>query len=71
MAKLWEVVPAAKVFNRYGPTEATIAVTTYEVTRDDVASGVIPLGAPTRAELSLLSEDGSSSRAATKRASCT
>ena len=46
VAKLWEVVPAARVFNRYGPTEATIAVTTYEVTRDDVATGRVPLGGP-------------------------
>jgi amino acid adenylation domain-containing protein len=44
--KLWGVAPAIKVFNRYGPTETTIAVTTYPVSRDDVASGQVPIGAP-------------------------
>ena len=57
VAKLWEVVPAARVFNRYGPTEATIAVTTYEVTRDDVATGRIPPAGPTRASSFFSSPD--------------
>jgi len=46
VAKLWELVPALRVFNRYGPTETTIEVTTYEVRREDVAHGVIPIGLP-------------------------
>ena len=46
VARLWEVLPDLRVFNRYGPTEATIAVTTYEVSRADVASGRIPIGPP-------------------------
>ena len=39
VAKLWSVLPEVRVFNRYGPTETTIAVTTYEVTPEDVAAG--------------------------------
>jgi D-alanine--poly(phosphoribitol) ligase subunit 1 len=46
VARLWEMLPGLRVFNRYGPTETTIAVTTYEVTPADVASGKIPIGAP-------------------------
>jgi acyl-coenzyme A synthetase/AMP-(fatty) acid ligase len=46
VAKLWELLPSLRVFNRYGPTETTIAVTTYEVTRADVASGKVPIGSP-------------------------
>jgi len=48
VAALWEVLPHLRVFNRYGPTETTIEVTTYEVTREDVAGGRIPLGVPHR-----------------------
>jgi amino acid adenylation domain-containing protein len=44
--KLWEVLPSARVFNRYGPTETAIAVTTYEVSRADVAGRRVPIGAP-------------------------
>ena len=46
VAHLWEVLPGLRVFNRYGPTEATIAVTTYEVRPEDVASGWVPIGVP-------------------------
>jgi D-alanine--poly(phosphoribitol) ligase subunit 1 len=46
VARLWELAPQVRVFNRYGPTEATIAVTNYEVSAGDVASGEIPIGAP-------------------------
>jgi len=46
VAEFWRVLPDLKVVNRYGPTETTIAVTNYEVTRADVASGKIPIGAP-------------------------
>ncbi|WP_067463619.1 non-ribosomal peptide synthetase [Actinomadura macra] len=34
------------VFNHYGPTETTIGVATTQITTDDVAAGVIPIGAP-------------------------
>jgi D-alanine--poly(phosphoribitol) ligase subunit 1 len=46
VAELWRVLPGLSVFNRYGPTETTIAVTNYEVSRADVASGKVPIGAP-------------------------
>ncbi|MBE1489196.1 non-ribosomal peptide synthetase [Plantactinospora soyae] len=35
-----------KVFNHYGPTEATIGVATTELTRGLVADGVVPIGTP-------------------------
>jgi acyl-coenzyme A synthetase/AMP-(fatty) acid ligase len=57
--KLWSVLPEVRVFNRYGPTETTIAVTTYEVARPDVASGRIPIGEPHRGtDFFLVSEEG-------------
>ena len=34
VTRLWELHPTVRVFNRYGPTETTIQVTTYEVTRE-------------------------------------
>jgi D-alanine--poly(phosphoribitol) ligase subunit 1 len=46
VARLWELHPGLRVFNRYGPTEATIQVTTYEVLREDVLSGSVPIGQP-------------------------
>jgi acyl-coenzyme A synthetase/AMP-(fatty) acid ligase len=46
IASLWDLRPTLRVFNRYGPTETTIQVTTYEVTREDVASGIVPIGWP-------------------------
>ncbi|HMK98483.1 MAG TPA: AMP-binding protein, partial [Acidimicrobiales bacterium] len=46
VAALWDVLPGLRVFNRYGPTETTIEVTTYEVAPEDVERGRIPLGRP-------------------------
>jgi amino acid adenylation domain-containing protein len=46
VAELWAVLPDLRVFNRYGPTEATVAVTTYEIERRDVSGGKIPIGVP-------------------------
>lgn len=46
VARLWELAPQAVVVNRYGPTEATIAVTHYVVTPADVAAGKLPIGVP-------------------------
>ncbi len=46
--KLWSVLPEVQIFNRYGPTETVVAVTTYRVTAQDAASGRIPIGAPHR-----------------------
>jgi amino acid adenylation domain-containing protein len=59
VARLWEVLPGVKVFNRYGPTETTIEVTTYEVTSNDVASGRIPIGVPhAGVNFHIINEDG-------------
>jgi amino acid adenylation domain-containing protein len=59
VASLWEVLPGLRVFNRYGPTETTIEVTVYEVSRADVASGRIPLGVPNEGvSFTIVSDDG-------------
>ena len=59
--RLWEFNPNLRVFNRYGPTETTIQVTTYEVGRDDVASGIVPIGIPhPGVSFHLVAEDGQS-----------
>ena len=44
--KLKSVTPNTRVYNRYGPTEATIAVTTHQITTEDLESGWVPLGRP-------------------------
>lgn len=46
VARLWKVLPELRVFNRYGPTETTIQVTTYEAEPADVALGRVPIGLP-------------------------
>jgi len=43
---LWQVAPNIKVFNRYGPTETTIAVTTHELGRSILERGEVPVGQP-------------------------
>ena len=59
--RLWEFNPNLRVFNRYGPTETTIQVTTYEVGRDDVASGIVPIGIPhPGVSFHIVAEDGQS-----------
>jgi D-alanine--poly(phosphoribitol) ligase subunit 1 len=45
--ELWSFAPQIRVFNRYGPTETTIAVTHYEVTEEVItAGGPVPIGRP-------------------------
>jgi amino acid adenylation domain-containing protein len=43
---VWEAAPELRVFNRYGPTETTIAVTHVELTPELVADGTVPIGRP-------------------------
>jgi D-alanine--poly(phosphoribitol) ligase subunit 1 len=43
---LWAAAPDLDVFNRYGPTETTIAVTHMKVTHADLAAGSVPIGQP-------------------------
>lgn len=46
LRSLWSLVPSMRVFNRYGPTEATIAVTNVELTPEMVAGGTVTIGRP-------------------------
>jgi D-alanine--poly(phosphoribitol) ligase subunit 1 len=47
VAALSKIAPGIRVFNRYGPTETTIAVTHFEVTPEVVArGGPVPIGQP-------------------------
>jgi len=48
LAALWDVLPDLRVYNYYGPTEATIEVTTYELDRPTIRSGAVPIGVPHR-----------------------
>lgn len=43
---LWAAAPAVRVFNRYGPTETTIAVTHVRVTPKSTVAGAVPIGRP-------------------------
>jgi acyl-CoA synthetase (AMP-forming)/AMP-acid ligase II len=43
---LWAQAPSMRVFNRYGPTETTIAVTNAELSQDVIDSGVVTIGSP-------------------------
>ncbi len=43
---VWTLVPNLRVFNRYGPTETTIAVTDAELTPESIAAGTVVIGQP-------------------------
>jgi D-alanine--poly(phosphoribitol) ligase subunit 1 len=43
---LWSSAPQIRVFNRYGPTETTIAVTHVHLTPELTADGIVPMGVP-------------------------
>lgn len=43
---VWDASPALRVVNRYGPTEATIAVAHLELTPELLDAGPIPVGRP-------------------------
>ena len=59
LAKLWEALPNLRVFNRYGPTEATMAVSTYEVEHADAKVGSVPIGIPhAGTEFFIIGDDG-------------
>jgi D-alanine--poly(phosphoribitol) ligase subunit 1 len=46
VTSLWSAAPQVRVFNRYGPTETTIAVTHEELTPALIAGGTVPIGRP-------------------------
>jgi D-alanine--poly(phosphoribitol) ligase subunit 1 len=43
---LWSRAPRMRVFNRYGPTETTIAVTNVELAPDDIERNTVTMGHP-------------------------
>jgi len=47
LRRLWDAVPAVRVFNLYGPTETVIQVTIFEVKPSDLRPGArVPIGHP-------------------------
>ena len=59
LRNLWSVAPHIRVFNRYGPTETTIAVTQVEITPTMLDENVIPIGVPhPGVEFLLLDDEG-------------
>ncbi len=46
LRSLWTAAPSMRVFNRYGPTETTIAVTNVELTPTMIEDGVVTIGLP-------------------------
>jgi D-alanine--poly(phosphoribitol) ligase subunit 1 len=46
LRRLWAVMPQIRVFNRYGPTETTMEVTTQEIDRKWLEAGRVPIGTP-------------------------
>jgi amino acid adenylation domain-containing protein len=60
LCRLWDAVPSIRVFNRYGPTEAIIEVTVFEVKPSDTKPGSrVPIGHPNPGvTFRLVAEDG-------------
>jgi D-alanine--poly(phosphoribitol) ligase subunit 1 len=56
---LWKHVPKIRVFNRYGPTEATIAVTHSQLSPTEVGAGTVSMGRPHPYVSFFLVDDGS------------
>jgi amino acid adenylation domain-containing protein len=57
---LWSHAPQVRVYNCYGPTETTIAVTHELLSREILSSGRVPLGNPhSGVSFHLIDEDGS------------
>jgi D-alanine--poly(phosphoribitol) ligase subunit 1 len=46
LRSLWSIAPALRIFNRYGPTESTIAVTNVELTPKSIDGGTVTIGRP-------------------------
>ena len=59
LRSLWSYMPEIRLFNRYGPTETTIAVTNMELTPDMIEEGTVPMGYPhPGVSFHLLDDDG-------------
>jgi acyl-coenzyme A synthetase/AMP-(fatty) acid ligase len=59
LRSLWSYMPEIRLFNRYGPTETTIAVTNLELTPDMIEEGTVPMGYPhPGVSFHLLDDDG-------------
>lgn len=58
--RMWSVAPQIRMFNRYGPTETTIAVTHVHLTEQNTSDGSVPIGQPHQdVYFYLVEEDGS------------
>ena len=55
--KLFERFENIRIINCYGPTEATFAVTSIEITRELAESAVLPVGEP-KADVEIIFDDG-------------
>lgn len=56
--KALELFPNAKIYNFYGPTEATVAVSYFEVTSNNIGeSNIVPIGKPLSSSVLMLSDE--------------
>lgn len=44
--RFYDFIPSIKIVNGYGPTETTICSTFYELDRNTLADGIVPIGKP-------------------------